>query len=82
MQEFTDIRSGTYQNRRIEFGRTYNLSPTIVGTIIGGSGVVTTAVNCSLQFALIDSSGATVYLYNGSTQNISKLWIHWIAIAG
>lgn len=82
VQEFTDIRSGTYQGRRIEFGRTYNLSPTIVGTIIGGSGVVTTAVNCSLQFALIDSSGATVYLYNGSTQNISKLWIHWIAIAG
>lgn len=82
VQEFTDIISGTYQRRRIEFGRTYNLSPTIVGAIIGGSGVVTTAINCSIQFALIDSSGATIYLYNGSTQNISKIWVHWIAISG
>lgn len=78
--KFTEIKAGTFQSKRLVFGANYNASPHIVGSIIGGSGVVTTAVNLSHQFAFIDTEGATVYFYNGSSADIGQIRIHWIAI--
>lgn len=78
--EFTNIQPGTYQSKRFEFGTGYDSPPHVVGSIIGGAGVVSLAVNCAFQFGFVDEGGATVYLYNGSEFTISIVRIDWVAI--
>ena len=78
--EFANIQPGTYQTKRFEFGASYDSPPHVVGSIIGGAGVVSLAVNCAFQFSTVDADGAMVYFYNGSELTVSMVRIDWIAI--
>lgn len=77
--EFDAVAPGSTRTELVEFASPFKSAPTVVCSI-GGGAWSALALNIACQVASIDEAGMTVYVYNGSDINASKITVHWVAV--